>query len=62
MLLRLTGSTVLKTVYGYDTLEDDDPMMEISNNFLPYAREATKPGFLIELLPWSEFVFVLFRA
>jgi len=42
----------MKTVYGYDTLDDDDPLIATANDVLAKAIEVTEPGYLIELLPW----------
>ena len=51
-VLRYTGSIILKTVYGYETLDSDDPMIAIANPVLSKIGEVTEPGYLVELLPW----------
>jgi len=41
-------------VYGYDTLEDDDPFIFAAHKVLVNGGRATEPGYLVELLPWRK--------
>ena len=43
---------VLKIAYGYDTLENDDPFINLAHKALVANDGATKPGQLIEVIPW----------
>ena len=38
--------------YGYETEEENDPLIFAGHNCLAYANETTQPGYLIELIPW----------
>lgn len=49
---RYPGSVVLKIAYGYDTLENDDPFINLAHKALVANDGATKPGQLIEVIPW----------
>jgi len=49
---RYAGSIVLKIVYGYDTLDNNDPMIEKAHQFNTDVDVVTQPGYLIEVLPW----------
>jgi len=50
---RYAGSVILKVVYGYDTLEVNDPMIALAHEGISYVESGTKSGYLIELIPWS---------
>lgn len=49
---RFTSSVILKIVYGYDTLDEDDPMVKHVNNILSVLGDASAPGQILEVLPW----------
>lgn len=54
-IYRYAGSIILKIVYGYDTLEENDPMIAVVQEGIACLEEATKPGYLIDLFPWCKF-------
>ena len=39
-------------VYGYDTLEENDPMIAVVQKGIACLEDATKPGCLVKLFPW----------
>ena len=53
-----TASFVLKMVYGYETQEEDDPMIYAAHHGLAMANKASEPGYLIELIPWCASLFI----
>jgi len=60
--IRYAGSIILKAVYGYDTLEDGDPIIATANRFLSKMGEITEPGYLVELLPWRAYHYLQIAA
>ena len=44
----------MKSVYGYETLEDNDPFVAMVQKMLANGEIATRPGYLVDLMPWSE--------
>ena len=51
---RHIGSVLLKIVYGYDTLEEQDPMIALIQQGFSCVEEATSSGHAIELFPWRK--------
>jgi len=47
-------------VYGYETLEDNDPFIASANKVLSHADEGTQPGNLVELMPWCSYWISIF--
>jgi len=45
---------MLKVVYGYETVEEHDPMIGLAQQGIACLEEATSPGHLIELIPWCK--------
>lgn len=58
-LYRFTGSVILKIAYGYDTLDNDDPMIGKAHAFNSGVDIVTEPGYMIELLPWRTSVYAI---
>ncbi|CAE6431279.1 unnamed protein product, partial [Rhizoctonia solani] len=54
---RMTGETVLTSAYGYGVSTADDPMMKILKIGMKGFSDAAVPGsFLVNSLPWLQYV------
>ena len=49
-------------MYGYETLDHDDPFIDMANKVLSSIDLVTKPGYVIEAIPWREFFSPLPRS
>ncbi|QRW00929.1 cytochrome P450 family protein [Ceratobasidium sp. AG-Ba] len=53
---RMSGSTVLSTVYGYEVTSADDPLVKIVETAMAHISEASVPGnFYVNTIPWLRF-------
>ncbi|KAF8693180.1 cytochrome P450, partial [Rhizoctonia solani] len=54
---RMSGSTLLSAVYGYEVTSADDPLVEIVETALDHLCEAAIPGnFLVNVMPWIRYI------
>ncbi|QRV86904.1 cytochrome P450 family protein [Ceratobasidium sp. AG-Ba] len=53
---RMSGSTVLSAVYGYEVTSADDPLVKIVETAVAHLSEAGIPGnFYVNVIPWLRF-------
>ncbi|QRW00927.1 cytochrome P450 family protein [Ceratobasidium sp. AG-Ba] len=53
---RMSGSTVLSAVYGYEVSSADDPLVKIVETAMAHVSEASVPGnFYVNTIPWLRF-------
>ena len=51
----MTGAIVLMISYGYQTQENDDPLIKIADDATEQAAEVAQPGaFLVDVLPFRK--------
>ena len=51
---RYNSSSLLKIVYGYDTLDDNDPMIDIVHDGMSLIGEVCEDDRWIEFIPWRK--------
>ncbi|KAF8671233.1 cytochrome P450 [Rhizoctonia solani] len=54
---RMSGSTLLSAVYGYEVTSAHDPLVEVVETALDHLCEAAIPGnFLVNVMPWIRYI------
>ncbi|QRV86899.1 cytochrome P450 family protein [Ceratobasidium sp. AG-Ba] len=54
---RMSGTTILSAVYGYEVTSSSDPLVEIVETAVNHISQAAIPGnFYVNVIPWLRFV------
>ena len=63
MFSRYTSAVTLKIVYGYDMIQDDDPMVKLMHEGTSNLHdESSGPGQILEFIPWCAFPFPFYLS
>ncbi|KAH7317530.1 putative CyP450 monooxygenase [Rhizoctonia solani] len=54
---RMSGTTLLSAVYGYEVTSAHDPLVEVVENALDHLCDAGIPGnFMVNIMPWLRYI------
>lgn len=54
---RTAGAIILKLSYGYEILEDEDPLVELVDRAMKQLSEVTTPGaFIVDVFPLLQYL------